>query len=161
MRNIPLNEIVVKGIRCSSSDPSNQDPPPWDKNGWYICLQIFTRLYRKQRNRYMPKNTSRMICLSLLAAIVLFGLIQLVPYGRNHTNPPVVQRAKLEQPSTRQLAPAPASIVTATRPPIPGTAMLPRSPGSPSGMSSLVAAGSTSVNGMGLKGGSMEVKQKS
>ena len=25
----------------------------------------------------------------IAAAVVLFGLIQLVPYGRNHTNPPV------------------------------------------------------------------------
>ena len=52
----------------------------------------------------MPKNASRMILFVLLAAIVLFGLIQLVPYGRNHTNPPVVQEPNWNSPQTRQLA---------------------------------------------------------
>lgn len=33
-----------------------------------------------------------------------FLLIQLVPYGRNHTNPPVVQEPNWDSPETRALA---------------------------------------------------------
>lgn len=33
-----------------------------------------------------------------------FVLIQLVPYGRNHTNPPVVQEPNWDSPQTRELA---------------------------------------------------------
>ncbi len=39
----------------------------------------------------------------LLLLVVLFGLIQLVPYGRNHTNPPVIQEPKWDSPQTREL----------------------------------------------------------
>src|SRR5690348_18457917 len=40
----------------------------------------------------------------VLAAIVLFGLIQLIPYGHNHTNPPVAQEPTWDSPQTRDLA---------------------------------------------------------
>jgi mono/diheme cytochrome c family protein len=40
----------------------------------------------------------------LVAGIVLFGLIQLVPYGRDHTNPPVTQEVKWDSARTRELA---------------------------------------------------------
>jgi Haem-binding domain len=40
----------------------------------------------------------------LLAGVVLFGLIQLVPYGRNHTNPPVTRSIKWDSPRTQVLA---------------------------------------------------------
>ena len=40
----------------------------------------------------------------LLAGVILFGLIQLVPYGRNHTNPPVTQEIKWDSARTRELA---------------------------------------------------------
>ena len=42
--------------------------------------------------------------LVLLAVIVLFGLIQLLPYGRDHDNPPVQQEPVWDSPSTRALA---------------------------------------------------------
>ena len=35
---------------------------------------------------------------------VLFGLMQLVPYGRTHSNPPTVQEPKWDSPRTRELA---------------------------------------------------------
>ncbi len=38
-----------------------------------------------------------------LAGILLFGLIQLVPYGRSHTNPPVIGEPAWSSPETRQL----------------------------------------------------------
>ncbi len=36
--------------------------------------------------------------------IILFALIQLIPYGRNHTNPPSVNEVKWDNPQTRSLA---------------------------------------------------------
>jgi hypothetical protein len=38
-----------------------------------------------------------------LATIVLFVLIQLVPYGRDHENPPVVAEPAWDSPTTREL----------------------------------------------------------
>jgi hypothetical protein len=40
----------------------------------------------------------------LVAGVVLFGLAQLVPYGRDHTNPPVTQEVKWDSARTRTLA---------------------------------------------------------
>lgn len=37
-------------------------------------------------------------------ALLLFGLIQLVSYGRDHTNPPVVQEPAWSSPEVRALA---------------------------------------------------------
>ena len=39
-----------------------------------------------------------------LLALLLFLLIQVVPYGRNHTNPAVTQEPKWDSPQTRALA---------------------------------------------------------
>ena len=39
-----------------------------------------------------------------VALVVLFGVIQLVPYGREHTNPPVTQEVEWSSPRTRELA---------------------------------------------------------
>lgn len=39
----------------------------------------------------------------ILAGLVVFGLIQLVPYGKDHTNPPVVSEPNWNSPETRQL----------------------------------------------------------
>jgi heme-binding protein len=40
----------------------------------------------------------------LVAVVALFLLIQLVPCGRNHTNPPIVAEPKWDSPATRALA---------------------------------------------------------
>jgi hypothetical protein len=40
----------------------------------------------------------------ILAIVVLCVLIQLVPYGRNHTNPPVLAEPQWDSPQTRELA---------------------------------------------------------
>ncbi|GAB4497283.1 MAG: hypothetical protein OHK0052_08610 [Anaerolineales bacterium] len=53
----------------------------------------------------MLKNPFVKIVLFIFGgALVLFGLIQLVPYGRNHTNPPVVQEPNWSSPEVRALA---------------------------------------------------------
>ena len=38
-----------------------------------------------------------------LATLVVFGLIQLVPYGKDHTNPPVLAEPQWSSPETRDL----------------------------------------------------------
>jgi hypothetical protein len=40
----------------------------------------------------------------ILIGLVLFGLIQLVPFGKDHTNPPVVSEPNWNSPQTRQMA---------------------------------------------------------
>ena len=40
----------------------------------------------------------------VIAAVVIFGLIQLVPFGRDHANPAVVQEPQWDSPATRQMA---------------------------------------------------------
>jgi len=39
----------------------------------------------------------------LVTTIVLFGLIQLIPYGHRHTNPPVSAEPDWDSPRTREL----------------------------------------------------------
>ena len=41
---------------------------------------------------------------AIVVVIVGFGLIQLIPYGHNHINPPVVQEPNWDSPTTRELA---------------------------------------------------------
>lgn len=49
------------------------------------------------------KKLSRWLIL-LAALLVIFLLIQLVPYGRDHTNPPVLSEPAWDSPNTRALA---------------------------------------------------------
>jgi hypothetical protein len=44
------------------------------------------------------------IGITLGVLIVLFGVMQLVPYGRDHTNPPVIAEPAWDSPQTRALA---------------------------------------------------------
>lgn len=46
----------------------------------------------------------RRLAYGALAALGLFLLIQLVPYGRSHSNPPVTQEPRWDSPETRALA---------------------------------------------------------
>jgi mono/diheme cytochrome c family protein len=46
----------------------------------------------------------RVLLWSALGALLLFGLIQLVPYGRDHSNPPVTGEPKWDSAVTRALA---------------------------------------------------------
>ncbi len=39
-----------------------------------------------------------------IALVAAFGLIQLVPYGRDHSNPPVTREVSWDSPRTRELA---------------------------------------------------------
>ena len=46
----------------------------------------------------------RIITIVIVGLLVLFLLIQFIPYGHQHTNPPVVQEPKWDSPQTRELA---------------------------------------------------------
>jgi hypothetical protein len=46
----------------------------------------------------------RGIVMTLAFVIGLFGVMQLIPYGRAHTNPPVVAEPAWDSPRTRELA---------------------------------------------------------
>jgi hypothetical protein len=46
----------------------------------------------------------RILLLSVAALVALFALIQAVPYGRSHSNPPVTQEPKWDSSQTRALA---------------------------------------------------------
>lgn len=41
---------------------------------------------------------------TLLVLVVLFGLVQLVPFGKDHQNPAVVAEATFDSPATKTLA---------------------------------------------------------
>jgi mono/diheme cytochrome c family protein len=46
----------------------------------------------------------RILLMSAVGLVVLFALIQAVPYGRSHSNPPVTQEPKWDSAQTRALA---------------------------------------------------------
>jgi hypothetical protein len=46
----------------------------------------------------------KLILWLVVGLVTLFVLIQLVPYGRNHTNPPIAQEPQWDSPETRELA---------------------------------------------------------
>lgn len=44
------------------------------------------------------------IIYGILILVILFGLIQLIPYGRNHNNPAVLSEPNWDSLATRELA---------------------------------------------------------
>jgi hypothetical protein len=50
------------------------------------------------------RRIAKLILAALGAALLLFLLIQLVPYGRDHTNPPLVRELAWDSVQTEQLA---------------------------------------------------------
>ena len=44
------------------------------------------------------------IAVALAFCVALFGVMQLIPYGRTHTNPPVIAEPAWDSPRTRELA---------------------------------------------------------
>jgi mono/diheme cytochrome c family protein len=55
-------------------------------------------------NWYMRNTLKRIIIILLIVVVGGFLLIQLVPYGRDHNNPPVVNEPNWDSPQTRELA---------------------------------------------------------
>jgi hypothetical protein len=52
----------------------------------------------------MKKGILAVIGIIVLGGVALFLLIQLLPIGKTHTNPPVVQEPNWDSPQTRELA---------------------------------------------------------
>ncbi len=50
------------------------------------------------------KKFRKYILWFVIAAVVIFGLIQLIPFGHNHNNPPVVSEPNWSSPQARALA---------------------------------------------------------
>ncbi len=46
----------------------------------------------------------RGLLVTLACMIVVFALMQLIPYGRTHANPPITQEPSWDSPRTRELA---------------------------------------------------------
>jgi len=51
-------------------------------------------------------TVGRTVMAGALATLVVFGAIQAIPHGRDHTNPPVVSEPAWDSPRTRELAAA-------------------------------------------------------
>jgi mono/diheme cytochrome c family protein len=49
-------------------------------------------------------SCKRFLLVALAIVVLLFALIQLVPYGRNHSNPPISGEPNWDAPRTRELA---------------------------------------------------------
>jgi hypothetical protein len=49
-------------------------------------------------------NTTRLLSKVAIGAVIVLAVIQVIPYGRNHTNPPVRQEPAWSSPETRTLA---------------------------------------------------------
>jgi cbb3-type cytochrome oxidase cytochrome c subunit len=54
----------------------------------------------------MAKRILKIITVIAIVGIVLLVLIQFIPYGKNHTNPPVVSEPKWDSQQTQDLAKA-------------------------------------------------------
>ena len=52
----------------------------------------------------MTKKIIKILSILVIVGIVLFVLIQLIPYGKNHTNPPIISSPNWDSPQTQQLA---------------------------------------------------------
>jgi hypothetical protein len=52
----------------------------------------------------MKLSPVRWLLVLVAAVVVLFGVIQLVPYGRDHTNPPATLKPAWNSPRTEELA---------------------------------------------------------
>jgi Haem-binding domain len=52
----------------------------------------------------MAKRIPIIVAAIVVVSVGCIGLAQLIPYGRNHTNPPVIQEPKWDSPQTLELA---------------------------------------------------------
>jgi hypothetical protein len=57
-----------------------------------------------EETAFMKRIVKRVFAIGLLAGVGGFLMIQLVPYGRTHTNPPVTSEPNWDSPQTRELA---------------------------------------------------------
>jgi len=80
--------------------------------GWgsKLIFRVSDKFHKLQGNLpfVVPKQSDgkvkKIIMWLVVGQVALLVLIQLVPYGRNHTNPPVVQEPQWDSQQTRKLA---------------------------------------------------------
>jgi hypothetical protein len=80
-------------------------PPIFGGLGVVIALAGFAMLVWRNRRRGGREGASIGVVLAhfALATVVVFGIIQLVPYGRSHSNPPITGEPAWASPQTREL----------------------------------------------------------
>jgi hypothetical protein len=73
--------------------------------GVIVVVAGFAMLAWHNRRREGAGSASIGVVLAYfaLATVVMFGVIQLVPYGRDHTNPPITGEPAWSSPQTREL----------------------------------------------------------
>ncbi len=64
-------------------------------SSWYLLRSM-------KKNDTAPSSV-RMVTVMGLSVLVMFGVIQLVPYGRDHSNPPVLAEPQWANARTREL----------------------------------------------------------
>jgi len=50
------------------------------------------------------QRTLKIVMVGLAALVGIFALLQVIPYGRTHSNPPTIAEPKWDSPRTRELA---------------------------------------------------------
>ena len=79
--------------------------PPWAVVGLAVAVwAVAWGIYRiANRSASGARRQSGILASSFAAVLVVFGLIQLVPYGKSHSNPPVTGEPAWATPETREL----------------------------------------------------------
>lgn len=71
---------------------------------WWGVLELGARRARKSGRERTPRDEARFAVLAAVAVVVIgFGLMQAVPYGRDHTNPPATGEPTWASQETRTL----------------------------------------------------------
>ena len=52
----------------------------------------------------MSRKIGRLFLIIIVFGMVVFLLLQLIPFGKDHTNPPVISEPNWDSPQTRELA---------------------------------------------------------
>ena len=50
------------------------------------------------------RRLAKVLGIGLAAVVGLFALLQIIPYGRTHSNPPMIEEPAWDSPRTRELA---------------------------------------------------------
>jgi hypothetical protein len=79
--------------------------PPWAVVGLVVAAATVAWGFNRIANRATTpgRRQAGVLAASSAAVVTVFGLIQLVPYGRDHTNPPVTGEPAWSTPETRDL----------------------------------------------------------
>lgn len=79
--------------------------PPWAVVGLVVTVWAVAWGVNRIANRAVAsgRRQAGILASTFAAVVAVFGLIQLVPYGKSHTNPPVTGEPAWATPETREL----------------------------------------------------------